>query len=353
MEICHAEKLDEISIFRYRVAMILRSVSRFIGKFIAKFMCMVMMLMATTARAQISRDLLIPSHAGETVGLCNLGATFLKPKNSPVKALVLFVHGSGTSNRNEQSPAGNQPFKDIAEGLSKNGIASFRFDKRGIQPECRKPLINNPNLTPWHFVRDVMNIIAYIKKDPEMSKLPLVLLGHSEGVNFVTEIASKTNYPFKAVILLAGLGKYSIDKTIIRQYQQIAADPRLPANEKLKIQKVINDGTTFFNKIYAGQAQPTDRFLSIYSKYWIDWITITRNGAVTAQNVKAPSLVIRGTADTNVTADDFTVLKQVTQHVRYSASYEPIGLDHLFALPGTTTVSPLVIYKISTWISSF
>ncbi len=325
--------------------MIIRSDLRLIWMFI--------IFMTTTAFAQSSRDLLISSHAGETVGLCNLGATFLKPMNSPAKALVLFVHGSGTSNRNEQSPAGNQPFKDIAEGLSKNGIASLRFDKRGIQPECRRPLINNPNLTPWHFVRDVMNIIAYIKKDPEMSKLPLVLLGHSEGVNFVTEIASKSNYPVKAVVLLAGLGKYSIDKTIIRQYQQIAADPRLPANEKLKIQKVINDGTAFFNKLYTGQVQPTDQFLSIYSKYWIDWITITKNGAVTAQNVKVPSLVLRGTADTNVTADDFTALAQVTHHVRNSASFAPIGLDHFFTLPGSKTVSPLVISKISIWINSF
>ena len=303
------------------------------------------------SQAITSRDLFIASHAGTTVGLCQLGATYLKPTHTPPRALILFVHGSGTTNRNEQSPAGHQLFKDLAEGFSRSGFATLRFDKRGIQPECRPALINNPNLTPWHFVRDVINIITYIKKNAEFSRLPLVLLGHSEGVNFVTEIVTKTNYPFKATVLLAGLGKFPIDTTILRQYKQVLNNTNLPLKDKAKIEKVIIEGTSFFNSLHSGTAKPTDQFMSIYSKYWIDWIGITRNAAMSASKMKVPSLVIRGTADTNVTAEDFEYLKLATQHIPKSNSFSVYGLDHLFALPGQTITSPMVTAKIISWLS--
>ena len=46
----------------------------------------------------------------------------------PVPAVV-FVHGSGSSNMDEK--VGKMtPFKDLAEGLAKQGIASVRYDKR-------------------------------------------------------------------------------------------------------------------------------------------------------------------------------------------------------------------------------
>ena len=44
---------------------------------------------------------------------------------------VVFVHGSGSSNMDEK--VGKlTPFKDLAEGLAKQGIASIRYDKRSF-----------------------------------------------------------------------------------------------------------------------------------------------------------------------------------------------------------------------------
>ncbi|MBK7890130.1 MAG: hypothetical protein IPJ84_04565 [Bdellovibrionales bacterium] len=127
-----------------------------------------------------SHDLSIPSDAGGGVGICHLGATFLTPKKEPARALILLIHGSGTSDRNEQTPDGHHPFKDIAENLAKNGFATLRFDKRGLQPECRPSLTDNPQLSPWAFIQDVQNIISFTQGDNRMKELPLVLLGHSE-----------------------------------------------------------------------------------------------------------------------------------------------------------------------------
>ena len=280
----------------------------------------------------------------------SFGINSLDSGHRTPKALVLFVHGSGITDRDESLPSGNHPFKDIAEKLSEDGFATLRFDKRGIQPECRPPLVDNQHLSPWNYVQDIQNIIQFISSDPEMKKLPLVLLGHSEGVNFVTEIASSGSIKLKAVVLLAGLGKYSIDETILRQYEQLSQAPGLSPDDKLKLQKLIDDGKTFFQKIHDGTILPSDRYMSVYSKYWVDWIEISRNGANSARRVLVPSFVVRGTADFNVTGEDFDALKGATQDIPGSSSFAPAGLNHYLALPGAQVVAPKVPQRISEWL---
>ena len=49
---------------------------------------------------------------------------------TPIPAVVL-VHGSGASNMDEK--VGKlTPFKDLAQGLARHGIASVRYDKRSF-----------------------------------------------------------------------------------------------------------------------------------------------------------------------------------------------------------------------------
>ncbi len=298
----------------------------------------------------VSKEVSILSDAGDNVGRCSLGATFLKPLGDAPKALVLFVHGSGTINRDGLTPFGNQPFKDIAEKFAREGFASLRFDKRGIQPECRTAIANNPSLSPMHYIQDIRNIVQFIRTEPEMKDLPLVLLGHSEGVNFVTEIAAKDTIKVKALILLAGLGKYSIDQTLLRQYQQSLGDPNLSHSDKMMIRRLIEDGRAFFQKIHGGFASASDNYMSVYSKYWIDWIDITRNAAHSARQVKVPSLVIRGTVDRNVTVEDFEALRSSTQEILGSDSFAPVGVDHYLAPQGSRTVAPAILDRIAAWL---
>src|SRR5262249_54385363 len=146
--------------------------------------------------------------------------------------------------------------------LSANGYATLRFDKRGFQPECQGPMIANYiDLTPEVYIQDIRNIIAFIAHDLEMSALPLVLLGHSEGVNFVTEIAAQGIPNLKSVILLAGLGKYAIDETLLRQFRQTIAAPNASPDMRQKAQELLDDGIVFFAKIRGGTVLPTDTFM--------------------------------------------------------------------------------------------
>ena len=59
-------------------------------------------------------------------GILTLPENFEKPVPA-----VVFVHGSGSSNMDEKVMK-LTPFKDLAEGLGKLGIASVRYDKRSF-----------------------------------------------------------------------------------------------------------------------------------------------------------------------------------------------------------------------------
>jgi len=63
-----------------------------------------------------------------------LSGTLLLPEGNPTKAVALFFSGSGPTDRNGNSGAQytNNSLKMVAEGLAEKGIASLRYDKRGI-----------------------------------------------------------------------------------------------------------------------------------------------------------------------------------------------------------------------------
>src|SRR5580698_7526139 len=58
-----------------------------------------------------------------------LGATLTIPIGGGPFPGVVLVHGSGPNDRDEDLAA-NHPFKDLAEGLSSDGIVVLRYDKR-------------------------------------------------------------------------------------------------------------------------------------------------------------------------------------------------------------------------------
>ena len=58
------------------------------------------------------------------------GMLTIPEADGPVPTVVM-VHGSGSSNMDEKVMK-LTPFKDLAEGLARHGIASLRYDKRSF-----------------------------------------------------------------------------------------------------------------------------------------------------------------------------------------------------------------------------
>src|SRR6516162_9537824 len=67
-------------------------------------------------------------------GRAPLYGTLERPGLPSSGAAVLVVAGSGTSDRNGNSPPGfiANPLKQLADALAASGVSSLRFDKRGV-----------------------------------------------------------------------------------------------------------------------------------------------------------------------------------------------------------------------------
>lgn len=299
----------------------------------------------------------VPSDAGTPVGVCDLGATLERPTNA--KAIVVFVHGSGTHDRDESIGAA-KPFRDLARGLSARGIASLRYDKRGFDPACRAAA-QSPQLSPNHFIADISNVF----RRAQVEGLPAFLLGHSEGVTYVNEAAARGLVAPAGLVLLAGLGRYTLEETLMRQLGEgLAAHDRALAEtgltptrraeleaSKAELAATLAEGRAFFARSRAGQAAPDERFFGAFTGFWREENAMTARASAQAAAASRPSLLLQGDADRNVTREDFDALRLALLPSGGSSAWLA-GLDHLFLSPGSTAVDAGVPQLVADWIDA-
>ena len=120
----------------------------------------------------------------------------------PVPAVV-FVHGSGASNMDEK--VGKlTPFKDLAQGLARHGIASVRYDKRSFAHGFK--LLRDKDLevtVKTETIDDAILATELLKKDPRIDPERVFIIGHSMGGMLSPRIdAEGGNYA--GLIIMAG-----------------------------------------------------------------------------------------------------------------------------------------------------
>ncbi len=127
--------------------------------------------------AQLAGTLLIPAHFAK-------GGT-----------VVVMVSGSGQQNRNEEL-FGHKPFWVIADRLARHGIASLRYDDRGVGGSTG----NVDRATTYDNMSDALAVVDYLRKQGRFGKIGI--LGHSEGGTIGYMIAARQKADF--VVSLAG-----------------------------------------------------------------------------------------------------------------------------------------------------
>src|SRR5713226_7780710 len=110
-----------------------------------------------------------------------LHGTLLIPDSTKPMPVVLLIAGSGPTDRNGNSlalPGKNNGLEMLAEGLAAKGIASLRFDKRGIA-ESKEAGAAEKDLRFDTYVDDAAAWARQLKKDHRFSSVTII--GHSEG----------------------------------------------------------------------------------------------------------------------------------------------------------------------------
>ena len=206
-------------------------------------------------------------------------------KTCPV---VLIIAGSGPTDMDGNSAIGNlrnNSLKFLAEGLAANGIASLRFDKRGIGTSASAGK-EESKLRFEDYVNDVTGWIDYLAKEKRFTTITVA--GHSEGA-LIGMLACQNRPKVKGYISVAGAGRPAYE--IIEA--QVAS-----INESLKNGKEVSDVPAYLQSLYRASVQP----------YLISWFKY--NPRTVIASVKVPVLIVQGKNDIQVSVEDAEFLKK-------------------------------------------
>jgi pimeloyl-ACP methyl ester carboxylesterase len=165
-----------------------------------------------------------------------IDGTILTPETETKSPLVILIAGSGPTDRNgNQQMITNNHLKYLAEGLYKEGIATFRYDKRIIK-QMKDRTVNEESIRFDDFIKDAKDIVAYFKRSKSFSKI--IILGHSQGAT-VGVLAAQDGVD--GYISVAGPGR-SIDQVIVQQLSEQA--PGLKENARNAFDELAANGST-------------------------------------------------------------------------------------------------------------
>jgi len=270
-----------------------------------------------------------------SVGPLALPASWALPVAArPPLPAVLLVSGSGANDRDE-SIAVAKPFRDLAYGLAKRGIATLRYDNRSfahpeLSPDPGRATVEDEVLT------DAVAALQLLRKRPEVDPERVFVVGHSLGALLTPEIAQRGG-GVAGLVLLAAPGR-PLEQIVLEQL------------------KAMQPGADFSGLERQVQALPNlpaaTPLLGMSAGYWRD--LDRRDEMAIAVALGRPVLLLRGSVDRNVAAVDHERwLSALSGRVSVKSDTLP-GLNH-FLLSATETagqrhVAPEAIAAIAGFI---
>lgn len=248
------------------------------------FFLLLLIFTFTNLYAQTAKMVTLKTSTGDLEG------TLMMPESNSSKTVALIIAGSGPTDRDGNNPAMvNNSLKMLADELTRNGIASLRYDKRGIG-KSRQAGLKEADLRFENYVNDAKAWVIYLKKELKFSNI--VVIGHSEG-SLIGMIASQDKSVNKFVSL-SGAGQ-TADKIIREQLKSQPMSVTIPANallDKLVKGETIANVPPTLNSLFRPSVQP----------YMISWIKYDPQKELA--KLKIPVMIVQGTTDIQVALAD-------------------------------------------------
>lgn len=225
-----------------------------------------------------------------------LYGSLLLPQKDGAVPVALLIAGSGPTDRNGNNPQGrNDSLRRLAQALAKGGVASVRYDKRGIaasQPAGP----DERQLSVERYAADAAAWGKQLNADPRFSRL--ILIGHSEGALIASLAAPEAGAD--AVISIAGSGR-PVDEVLQEQLHSRLPVELLPEalalTASLKAQRLQPQVSEPLQVLFRPSVQPY--LMSLFRQA----------PAQAFARVEVPALIVQGTTDIQVSAVDAQRLK--------------------------------------------
>ncbi|HVB03538.1 MAG TPA: alpha/beta fold hydrolase [Chitinophagaceae bacterium] len=228
----------------------------------------------------------------------NISGTLMLPSGKNRVPVALIIAGSGPTDRDGNNTMGeiSDCYKLLAEGLAGNGIASLRYDKRGIGASALA-MTDEKKLSLNDYISDAEGWVNQLKQDSRFTGV--VIIGHSEGSLIGMMAAHKS--PAEAFISLSGPGmdlesilliqlKGQLNDTLYKKAAHIL--------QSLSKGKTTKQVPASLSSLFNPEVQP----------YLISEIRL--DPAKEIAKLKIPVLIVQGDNDLQITTGDARRLAQ-------------------------------------------
>lgn len=261
----------------------------------------VLCLPVTLLAQQKDSAVILTTPTGKISGTLTLPARLDQPV-----PMVLIIAGSGPTDRDGNqvitSLSGvrkltNNSLLALGDSLAKAGIASLRYDKRGIAAS-KEAALDEQQIRFDFYVNDAIDWVKKLQSDKRFSAV--YILGHSEGSLIGMLAAQRT--PVAGFVSLAGPA-LPADSTIIKQLQASPAvsgtmvdSVRMLFGMLRRGEEIVNVPSGFYQALLRKSVQP-------YLASWIKY-----NPEAEIAKLRIPTLIIQGTTDIQIDTSDAYVL---------------------------------------------
>jgi len=301
-----------------------------------------------------------------------LAGTLTRPTNQTGKLPgIVLLQGSGPTDRD-----GNQPptirsdlLRQIADGLALKGIATLRYDKRGMHANnagLPASMDGYATFFAWdRFIDDAYAAYAFLRAQPGIEMTKTGLLGHSEGGLIALDLTSRlvaTEQP--AFLILASTPGRRSDQVLQEQIGRLLTEQKASQaqrkyflGENERIIKTIRETGKVPDNVPAGLAALYPAYLGPFIQSWSKL-----NPPALAARYAGPVLIVQGDADIQVSSErDALALDAALQRrtnddhalvvvPRGSHNLKPLQNDKDPGFQGE--IDPSVIERTASWLLS-
>ncbi len=279
-------------------------------------------------------------------GGITLGGTLTIPTNAkPPFPSVVTITGSGQQDRDEYIPfaGGIRLFGQIADTLSRRGIAVLRLDDRGVGASGGVATSS----TSVDFADDTRAAIAFLRTREEIDGNRIGIVGHSEG-GAIAPMVAATDPRLRAMVVMAAPGEPGIEISMAQNKYIVDTDTSLSPAQRDSILRAAR-----------ASLDPTKQTIP-WVKYWMSY-----DPAPTARQVKAPTLILQGATDRQVPVDQAGKLaaliraggnRDVTVRVFPATNHlfleDPVGDFRTYDKLKSNRVNPVVLGALADWLAT-
>ena len=259
--------------------------------------------------AIVEEPVTLTTPTGEIFGTLELPAA-----RTPVP-VALIIAGSGPTDRNGNSPAlpgSNNSLKMLAAGLAARGIASVRYDKRGIAAS-RAAMTGEQDLRFTNFIEDADAWVKQLRADKRFSTVTIA--GHSEGSLIGMVAAREANAD--AYVSLEGAGRRASDLLAVQIRSQLSPEVFAQTQrilDQLASGTIPNPPPTILPMLFRPSVMP----------YLVSWFKY--DPAVEIGKLTVPVLIVQGSTDAQTSMTDANALVAGNHSARFLTVE---GMNHL------------------------